>query len=132
MHGALPALPAFLALPALSALSALPALPTIHAVPALPYCFNSLSFIDGALQICVALPVSFKIPFVNSCHVQLSLFLLIYQLGADCHRRWIMLQVDGLKFINIFLPDEETFGVTVVSGDLNFFREGGDKRGWIQ
>ena len=81
MHGALPALPALLALPALSALSALP---TIHALPALPYCFNSLPFIDGVLQICVALPVSFKIPFVKFCHVQLSLLLLIYQLGADC------------------------------------------------
>ena len=82
MHGALPALPALLALPALSALSALPALPTIHALPALPFCFIILPFIDGALQKCVALPVSFKIPFVNSCHVQLSLFLLIYQLGV--------------------------------------------------
>ena len=85
MHGALPALPALLALlalPALSALSALPALPTIHALLAVPYCIIILPFIDGALQKCVALPVSFKIPFVNSCHVQLSLFLLIYQLGV--------------------------------------------------
>ena len=48
MHGALPALPALLALPAL---------PAIHALPALPYCFNSLPFIDGAILICVALPV---------------------------------------------------------------------------
>ena len=30
----------------------------LHALPALPYCFNSLPFIDGALQIWVALPVS--------------------------------------------------------------------------
>ena len=30
---------------------ALPALPALHALPALPYCFNSLPFIDGALQI---------------------------------------------------------------------------------
>ena len=92
MHDALHALHA---LPAIPALHALPALPALHALPALPYCLNSLPFIDGAFQICVALPVSFKIPFVNCCHVQLSLFLLIYQLGADCHRRWIMLQVDG-------------------------------------
>ena len=40
---------------------ALPALPALHALPAihaLPYCFNRLPFIDGALQIWVALPVS--------------------------------------------------------------------------
>ena len=41
-------------------------------------------------------PSCFKIPFVNCCHVWLSLLLLIYQLGADCHRRWIMLRVDGM------------------------------------
>ena len=41
-------------------------------------------------------PSCFKIPFVNCCHVWLSLLLLIYQLAADCHRRWIMLQVDGM------------------------------------
>ena len=39
------------ALPALPALHALHALPALHALHAIPYCFNSLPFIDGALQI---------------------------------------------------------------------------------
>ena len=94
-------------------------------------------------------PSCFKIPFVNCCHVRLSLFLLIYQLGADCHRRWIMLQVDGMAgnpttslFLMRRLMGYQLSGETWISSGQNWPEscQGGtytrigstfeDKRGW--
>ena len=117
--------------------------PALPALPAIPYCFNSLPFIDGALQIWVALPVS------KSHSFQLSLFLLIYQLGADCYRRWIMLQVDGMAgnpttslFLMRRLMGYQLLGKTWISSGQNWPEscQGGtytrigstfeDKRGW--
>ena len=94
-------------------------------------------------------PSCFKIPFVNCCHVRLSPFLLIYQLGADCHRRWIMLQVDGMAgnpttslFLMRRLMGYQLSGETWISSGQNWPEscQGGtytrigstfeDKRGW--